>query len=113
MARSQTRSKRKATGGRYVAGRSNRRSELTRLPTHTKLAENNNTFVVPPIKKGVKAIHNNIVRKKFQETFYKNEDLYPKRNNVEGVFSALKRTILSRIVSKNYMTKKKEKLHLK
>jgi small subunit ribosomal protein S8e len=40
MARAQTKSKRKATGGRYVAGRSKRRSELTRLPTHTKLAEN-------------------------------------------------------------------------
>ena len=40
MARAQTKSKRKATGGRYVAGRSKRRSELTRLPTHTKLAAN-------------------------------------------------------------------------
>ena len=40
MARAQTKSKRKATGGRYVAGRSKRRNELTRLPTHTKLAAN-------------------------------------------------------------------------
>ncbi len=38
MARAQTKSKRKSTGGRYVAGRSKRRYELTRLPTYTKLA---------------------------------------------------------------------------
>ena len=67
-----------------------------------------NTFIVPPIKSGGKEIHRNIVRKQFQDTFYKNENLYSLRNNVEGVFSALKRTILAKIVSKNYMTKKRE-----
>lgn len=68
----------------------------------------NNIFIVPPIGTGDKCIHNNIVRKKFRETFYENEGKYPLRNNVEGVFSALKRTILTKIVSKNYMTKKRE-----
>lgn len=68
----------------------------------------NNIFIVPPIGTGEKCLHNNIVRKKFRETFYDNEEQYSLRNNVEGVFSALKRTILTKIVSKNYMTKKRE-----
>lgn len=74
----------------------------------TKLKEKNNIFIVPPRKNTTKCAHNKIVRRKFQETFYKNKKLYSKRNNVEGVFSALKRTILSKISSKNYMTKKRE-----
>ena len=68
----------------------------------------NNTFIVPPVGTGTKCVHNNVVRKKFRETFYENEEQYSLRNNVEGVFSALKRTILTKIVSKNYMTKKRE-----
>jgi len=68
----------------------------------------NNTFIVPPIGTGKKCLHNNIIRKKFRKTFYENEEIYSLRNNVEGVFSALKRTILTKIVSKNYMTKKRE-----
>jgi len=39
MARSQLRSKRKASGGRYHQARTKRKSELARLPTLTKLAE--------------------------------------------------------------------------
>ena len=74
----------------------------------TLLRKKNNIFIVPPIKSGGKEIHRNLVRKKFQETFYKYKDLYNKRSNVEGVFSSLKRTILSKIVSKNFMTKKRE-----
>ena len=74
----------------------------------THMSKLNNTFIVPPIGTGEKCIHNNIVRKKFRETFYENEEQYSLRNNVEGVFSALKRTILTKIVSKNYMTKKRE-----
>ena len=73
-----------------------------------KLSENNNIFVVPPIKSTTKCRHRNILRKKFHNTYYQNEAIYSKRNNIEGVFSALKRTILTKIVSKNYMTKKRE-----
>ena len=36
----------------------------------------NNTFIVPPISKGTKCLHNNIVRKQFQDTFYENKKLY-------------------------------------
>jgi hypothetical protein len=68
----------------------------------------NNIFIVPPIGTGTKCGHDNVIRKKFRNTFYENEEQYSLRNNVEGVFSALKRTILTKIVSKNYMTKKRE-----
>ena len=74
----------------------------------SKMLENNNIFIVPPIKSEGKEKHRNIIRKKFQETFHKYKELYSKRNNVEGVFSALKRTILTKIISKNFMTKKRE-----
>lgn len=39
MARTQSRSKRKVSGGRYHSARSKRKRELTRLPTLTRLAE--------------------------------------------------------------------------
>jgi len=39
MARAQTRSKRKISGGRYHSARSKRKSELARQPTLTKLGE--------------------------------------------------------------------------
>jgi small subunit ribosomal protein S8e len=39
MARSQKRSKKKSTGGKYVAGRKKRLNELGGVPTLTKLAE--------------------------------------------------------------------------
>lgn len=73
-----------------------------------KLSEKNNVLVVPPLKSTKNCIHKNILRRKFQKAFYDNEEIYGKRSNVEGVFSSLKRTILSKIVSKNYMTKKRE-----
>jgi len=74
----------------------------------TKMKENHNTLIVPPIKIGAKTKHNRTLRREFRETFEKYKELYTKRNNVEGVFSALKRTILNKIVSKNHMTKKRE-----
>jgi hypothetical protein len=73
-----------------------------------KMKEQNNIFIVPPIKIGAKTKHNAVIRREFQNTYKKYKELYSKRNNVEGVFSALKRTILSKIVSKNHMTKKRE-----
>lgn len=52
--------------------------------------------------------HRNLLRRRFQKAYYDNVDLYRKRSNVEGVFSALKRTILTKIVSKTCMAKKRE-----
>lgn len=74
----------------------------------SRMRELNNIFIVPPWDTGEKCIHNNIVREQFKQTYYENKSFYTLRNNVEGVFSALKRTILGKIVSKNYMTKKRE-----
>ena len=74
----------------------------------SKMKEMNNIFIVPPINKGEKCLHNRTIRRQFQETFNKYSELYTVRNNVEGVFSSLKRTILTKIVSKNFMTKKRE-----
>lgn len=74
----------------------------------SKMKEMNNIFVVPPLKSGGKEVHNNIVRRQFQQTFNDFQDLYPLRNNVEGVFSALKRTILTKIVSKKATSKRRE-----
>ncbi len=74
----------------------------------SKMKEMNNIFIVPPLNTGEKCVHNNIVRNQFRQTYYEYSELYSLRNNVEGVFSALKRTILTKIVSKNYKTKKRE-----
>lgn len=74
----------------------------------SRMRELNNIFIVPPWNTGEKCVHNNIVREQFKQTYYENKSFYSLRNNVEGVFSALKRTILGKIVSKNYMTKKRE-----
>lgn len=73
-----------------------------------KLSEKNNVLIVPPIKNTENCKHRNLLRIKFQNAYYENEDIYNKRSNIEGVFSALKRTILAKIVSRNYMTKKRE-----
>lgn len=73
-----------------------------------KLSENNNILIVPPLKNTQKCKHQNLLRAKFQKSYYDNRELYGKRSNVEGVFSALKRTILTKIVSKNCMAKKRE-----
>ena len=46
---------------------------------------------------------------KLQETVSRKlNELYPIINNVEGIFSLLKRKILTKIISKNYITKKRE-----
>lgn len=73
-----------------------------------KMKEDNNLFIVPPIKNSKKCVHHNFLREEFQSTYYENKEKYPLRNNVEGVFSALKRTILTKVISKNFMTKKRE-----
>ncbi len=68
----------------------------------------NNNLVVPPKNYGKKCSHNRSLRRNFHKTFYENEHKYSLRNNVEGVFSTLKRTVLTKIVSKNSFTKKRE-----
>ena len=73
-----------------------------------KMKERNNILIVPPIKLSKNCVHRSFLREEFQNTYFENEELYPLRNNVEGIFSVLKRTLLTKIVSKNYMTKKRE-----
>ncbi len=68
----------------------------------------NNNLIVPPKNYGKKCLHNRLIRKKFNQIFYENEDKYRLRNNVEGVFSTLKRTVLTKIFSRNYSSKKRE-----
>lgn len=48
-------------------------------------------YIVPPKNYGEKCIRNNGIRKQFQQCYYENEEIYPLRNIVECVFSALKR----------------------
>lgn len=68
----------------------------------------NNYLLFPPKNFGGKCIHNNILHRKIKTNYYKYKDIYHKRSNVEGVFSALKRTSLKKIFSKNYSSKKRE-----
>lgn len=68
----------------------------------------NNYLLFPPKNFGGKCRHNNTLRKIIKENYHKFIDIYHKRSNVEGVFSVLKRTVLRKIVSKNYSTKKRE-----
>lgn len=68
----------------------------------------NNYFLFPPKNFGGKCIHNNMIYRKIKNNHQKYKDIYNKRSNVEGVFSALKRTILTKIVSKKSSTKKRE-----
>jgi len=68
----------------------------------------NNYLLFPPKNFGGKCKHNNILHREIKTNYYKYIDIYRKRNNVEGVFSSLKRTILHKIVSKKYTNKKRE-----
>jgi hypothetical protein len=75
---------------------------------YIKMKSLNNILIVPPIKIDGKCRGDNIIRKKFQQTFFENQYKYSLRNNIEGIFSALKRTLLTKIVSKSSSTKKRE-----
>lgn len=55
------------------------------------LKEKGILYIVPPKNYGQKCIHNNGIRKQFHNCYYENEEIYPLRNIVECVFSALKR----------------------
>lgn len=66
------------------------------------------TLVVPPKNYGKKCIHHNFKRKKFHDNYHENEKIYSLRNNVESVFSSLKRVQRLKIRSKLSFMKKRE-----
>ena len=68
----------------------------------------NNYLLFPPKNYRGKCRHNNLLHRKFKINYHKYIDIYHKRSNVEGVFSALKRTILNKIVSRKCSSKKRE-----
>jgi len=72
------------------------------------MMDTNNQLIFPPKNFGGKCVHNNIIYRKIKINYHKYKDIYNKRSNVEGVFSALKRTVLTKIVSKKCSTKKRE-----
>ena len=65
-------------------------------------------LLFPPKNFKGKCKHNNFLHRKIKIDYHKYIDIYHKRSNVEGVFSALKRTVLKKIVSRKCSTKKKE-----
>jgi transposase len=68
----------------------------------------NVVLIVPPKKYGTKTSKNQLIKDEFHNVYFENIDKYSLRNNVEGVFSALKRTILNKIRSKKCSNKKRE-----
>jgi len=68
----------------------------------------NNKLIVPPKNYGTKCLHKRSRRRKFHNCYYENEMKYPLRNNVEGVFSSLKRVQGLKIRSRRAHMKKKE-----
>ena len=67
-----------------------------------------NTLVVPPKNYGTKIIHRNLERSKFHKQYFENKEIYSLRNNVESVFSSLKRVQGLKIRSRKAHIKKKE-----
>ena len=68
----------------------------------------NNKLIVPPKNYGTKCQHNRSKRRKFHNCYYENEEKYPLRNNVESVFSSIKRVQGLRLRSKLSFMKKRE-----
>lgn len=68
----------------------------------------NNKLIVPPKNYGTKCLHNCSKRKNFHNCYYENEDKYSLRNNVESVFSSLKRVQGLHLRSKLSFMKKRE-----
>lgn len=68
----------------------------------------NNKLIVPPKNYGNKCLHNRSKRKNFHNCYYENEEKYSLRNNVESVFSSLKRVQGLRLRSKLSFMKKRE-----
>lgn len=73
------------------------------------LAKNKqNKLIVPPKQYGNKCVHRRSKRRNFHNCYYENEYKYSLRNNVESVFSSLKRVQKLRIRSKLFFMKKRE-----
>jgi len=72
------------------------------------LKRKNCTLVVPPKNYGVKFVHRNLERANFHKQYYENKEIYSLRNNVESVFSSLKRVQRLKIRSRKAHMKKKE-----
>lgn len=68
----------------------------------------NNKLIVPPKNYGTKCLHNRSKRKNFHNCYYENEEKYSLRNNVESVFSSLKRVQGLHLRSKLSFMKKRE-----
>lgn len=66
------------------------------------------TLVVPPKNYGTKIVHRNFERTKFHKQYENNQEYYPLRNNVESVFSSLKRVQGLKIRAKKGFMKKRE-----
>lgn len=71
------------------------------------LKEKEVDLIFPPKNYG-KTAHNSIKHRKIRENYHKYVDLYNKRNNVESVFSSLKRVQGLRMRSKLSFMKKRE-----
>jgi len=68
----------------------------------------NNKLIVPPKNYGTKCLHNRLKRRNFHNCYYENEEKYSLRNNVESVFSSIKRVQGLRLRSKLSFMKKRE-----
>lgn len=65
-------------------------------------------LVVKPKNYGTKIIHRNFQRAKFHKQYEVNKEYYPLRNNVESVFSSLKRVQGLKIRARKSFMKKRE-----
>lgn len=65
-------------------------------------------LVVPPKNYGNKIVHRNFAREKFHKQYEENKEFYSLRNNVESVFSSLKRVQGLKIRAKKGFMKKRE-----
>ena len=65
-------------------------------------------LIVPLKNYGKKCVHNNFIRDEFNNCFTENSDIYSLRNNVESVFSSLKRVQNLTLRSKLHYMKKRE-----
>ena len=69
---------------------------------------NKNKLIVPPKNYGKKCLNNRSRRRNFHNCYYENENKYALRNNVESVFSSLKRVQGLKLRSKLSFMKKRE-----
>lgn len=73
------------------------------------LKSKNNVLVVPPKKYSSKGFtHSKAVRTQIKQAYSENEEIYSLRNNVESVFSSLKRVQGLKIRSRKSFMKKRE-----